>query len=78
MRLAAAHRLFQFEDRLIGPAGEPLQALAEEGFHALGDVVLVEELARLLRGPLDDVGEILDLLAHEHSREPSGAVRKRL
>ena len=40
---AAAHRLFEFEDGLIGFATEPLKALAQEGFHAFGDVVLVEE-----------------------------------
>ncbi len=41
-----------------------LQALAEELLHPPRDVVLLEELAGFLLGPLDHVREVLDLLAH--------------
>ena len=49
MGLAAPHGLFEFEDRLIGFAAQPLKALAQESFHAFRDMVLGEELMRRLR-----------------------------
>jgi hypothetical protein len=55
MGLAAAHRLFEFEDSLIGFAAQPLKALAQKGFHAFGDVVLVEELMRRQRRRAHDI-----------------------
>ena len=63
VRLAATHRLGQLEHRLVGLARQPQQALTEELRHAVGDVVAREELAAVAF-VADEVGQVLDTLAH--------------
>ncbi len=63
VRLAAAHGLGQLEGGLVGRARKPQQALAEQGVHALGDVVAGEELGSVAF-VADQVREVLDGLRH--------------
>ena len=46
MRFAAAHRLFEMEDRLGRDPGESCDTLGDEILHALGDVRLLEKRRR--------------------------------
>ena len=61
--LAAAHGLGQLESGLVGVSGEAQQALAEQGVHALGDVVAGKELRPVPR-VADQIREIFDRLGH--------------
>ncbi len=45
VRLTATHCLGQLEDGLFGFAREPTKRLRQQSFHALGDVVFLEERA---------------------------------
>lgn len=63
VRLAAAHRLGQLEDRLVRLPGQTKQAFAEQLRHPVGDEVAREELAPVAR-VANEVGQVLDALAH--------------
>ena len=63
MRLAAAHRLLQFEDRLPRGAGEALKPLPQQGPHAAGDIGLAEERLGGAGVVADEIVEALDLVA---------------
>ena len=73
--LAATHRLGQFEDGLIGLAGQTQQAFTEKLIHAVGNEVTREELPAVAR-VIDEVREVLDPLAHpivaDDGIEPTG------
>ena len=62
VRLAAAHGLPKLEHRLVVEAREPLEALAQELSHAVGDVGALEELACGGLVVVNEIAEILDLL----------------
>ena len=62
MSLAAAHGLLELEDALRRLAFQPAKALIEQGLHAVGDEVLVEEFGRL-DAIVDQVGQVQNRVA---------------
>ena len=57
MGFAAAHRLGEFEEGLLGLALEAAESLQQQRFHAVGDEIFLEKIL-LLDFVLTKVGEI--------------------
>ena len=62
VRLAAVHRLGQFEHALRGFSLKAPETLGEEGLHPLGDVVLGEEFGGI-DAVVDEIAQIEDRVA---------------
>jgi len=54
----------ELEDGLVGLSAEAAQPLGEQGLHAPGDVVLIEEIARGGGSGRDHVRQVFHLFAH--------------
>src|SRR5208283_571193 len=80
VRLAAAHGLLEFEDRLSGGAGKTLESLSQQGPHAARDVGLSEESLGGAGLMTDEVLEALDLVAervvYRLGVEPAGVLNR--
>ena len=76
VRLAAAHRLGELEHPLGRLPLQPAEALGEQRAHALGEVVLGKELARI-DAPVDQIGQVEHRVAPARI-EDAGPGRARL